>query len=395
MKSPLSMKMQNEKLLMREKALAEFGTFAFSETNLDKILSEAARVCAKSLGAPFSKVCKFQPPQNDLRVVAGYGWESGVVGYAISVADETSPQGRAFTTGQPQVCSNVEQTNTYILPAFYPEHHVLSTVDVLVATKSGVPFGVLEVDSREDDAFDEHDIVFLTGFANILAEAVATSERADALQKTVARMETLIDEKETLSQELKHRVRNSLHLVYGLLSSEVGAVHDKDSLIAFRSIALRVMGLAEVFDHLLGVGMSKVINFGDYVAALCENLPGLYKDYNVKLTCSVGQVILDLEPATSLGIAITELVSNAYLHAFPEKSGEIDVTMHVALGSGWLAITDNGVGYVDVETKRGLVRRFVEQVGGTMSLRSDRGTPWTINFPVLASDQEAVQHGHL
>jgi two-component sensor histidine kinase len=385
MKSPSSLEMQIEKLLRREQALADFGTFAFAETSLDKILFEAARVCAESLGAPFSKVCKFQQPRNDLRVVAGHGWKTGVVGYAISVADETSPQGRAFMSGQPQVCPNVEETNTYILPKFYFEHRILSTVDVLVATKSGVPFGVLEVDSQSEDAFDKHDIIFLTGFANVLAEAVSTSERTEALRIAIDRMQDLLAEKEILSQELKHRVRNSLHVVYGLLNSEIGAAHDKDSLIAFRSIALRVMGLAEVFDHLLGVGMSKVINFGDYVSALCENLPQLYKDYNVNLTCSVEPVTLELEQATSLGIVITELVSNAYLHAFPDRSGEIDVTMHVLSGGGYLSVSDNGRGYAEAETKRrgiGLVRRFVEQVEGTMSVRSDKGTTWTVNFPV-------------
>jgi hypothetical protein len=90
---------------------------------------------------------------HDLRVVAGYGWNSGVVGYAISVADESSPQGRAFVTGEPQVCPNIAETNTYILPAFYAEHGILSTVDVLVATKAGLPFGVLEVDSPVAEAF--------------------------------------------------------------------------------------------------------------------------------------------------------------------------------------------------------------------------------------------------
>jgi two-component sensor histidine kinase len=386
MKSPLSLEGQIEKLLRREQALADFGTFAFAEVSLDKVLFEAARVCAASLGAPYSKVCKFQQSQNNLRIVAGHGWKTGVVGYAISGADETSPQGRAFMSGQPQVCPNVKETNTYILPTFYSEHRILSTVDVLVATKSGVPFGVLEVDSPSEDAFDKHDITFLTGFANILAEAVSTSERTEALRVAIARMEDLLGEKEILSQELKHRVRNSLHLVYGLLNSEIGAAaHDRDSLIAFRSIALRVMGLAEVFDHLLGVGMSKIINFGDYVSALCENLPQLYKDYNVNLTCSVEPVALELEQATSLGIVITELVSNAYLHAFPDLSGEIDVTMHVLSGRGYLSVSDNGRGYVEVETKRrgiGLVRRFVEQVEGAMSVRSDKGTTWTVNFPV-------------
>jgi two-component sensor histidine kinase len=385
MKAPLPLERQIEKLLAREKALAEFGTFAFSEPDLDKILTESARVCAQSLGVAHSKVCKYQPTLHDLRVVAGYGWNSGVVGYAISVADESSPQGRAFVTGEPQVCSNVADTNTYILPSFYAEHGILSTVDVLVATKAGLPFGVLEVDSPVAEAFDQYDITFLTGFANILAEAVATAERSEILKQTISRMEDLVAEKEVLSQELKHRVRNSLHLVYGLLASEIGAKHDQDGILAFRSIALRVMGLAEVFDHLLGVGMSKVINFGDYVSALCDNLPELYKDQDVKLTYFTDSIQLDLDVATSLGIVITELVSNAYMHAFPDGPGEIVVTMRVIPKGAWLSIADNGTGFVEAETRRrgvGLVRRLLGQVGATLSLQSDQGTTWTVDFPV-------------
>jgi two-component sensor histidine kinase len=134
-------------------------------------------------------------------------------------------------------------------------------------------------------------------------------------------MEQLVAEKEVLSQELKHRVRNNLHLVFGLLMTKVGAKHDPHSIFAFRSIALRVMGLAGVFDHLLGTGMGKTISFGDYVVTLCDNLPDLYVNEHVKLRCSAHSVELDLEMATALGIVVTELVSNAYLHAFPERTG--------------------------------------------------------------------------
>lgn len=388
-----SLEQQIQKVLAQQKALADFGTFAFAEPNLDKILTEAARICAECLCVPFSKICQYQKADNDLRVVAGYGWKEGVVGYAISVANESSPQGRAFSTGEPQVCANVEEANTYSLPVFYPAHAILSTVDVLVAAKSGVPFGVLEVDSPEQHAFNQHDIDFLTGFANILAEAVATSERSDALRKTVSRMEQLVAEKETLSQELKHRVRNSLHLVYGLLTSEVGAKHDVNSVLAFRSIALRVLGLAGVFDHLLGVGMSAVISFGEYVTALCDNLPELYKDEKVTLSCSADSILLDLEVATSLGIVVTELVSNAYTHAFAEESGDIRVTLLATPGGASLSVSDNGVGFVEVETKRrgvGLVRRLVDQVGGTLSLQSDQGTKWTVDFSVAPAEPLAA-----
>src|ERR1700712_437393 len=99
---------QVRRLFQRQRALANFGTFAFRETDLQTILNEAARVCAVSLNVPFSKICRFQEDRGDLLVVAGYGWNEGVVGYAISVADESSPQGRAFTTGKPQICANID-----------------------------------------------------------------------------------------------------------------------------------------------------------------------------------------------------------------------------------------------------------------------------------------------
>jgi two-component sensor histidine kinase len=371
-------------LLRREKALATFGTFAFREAALQPILDEAARVCADCLDVPFSKICKYQPNQNDLLVVAGYGWNPGVVGSAISLADESSPQGRAFTTGRPQLCANIAEENSYKLPPFYPVHRILSTVDVLVAAKNGPPFGVLEVDSQVSDAFDEHDIDFLTGFANVLAEAVVTGARSEELRQTIIRMEELIEEKETLSQELKHRVRNSLHLVYGMLTSQLDGDHDAATMAAFRSIALRVMGLAQVFDHLLGVGMSRVINFGDYVSALCNNLPDLYGEENVRLTCAAESFEVDLDEATALGIVITELVNNSYLHAFPSGVGEISVSLQVASGRASLLIADDGVGFVEVETKRrgmGLVRRLVQQVGGTLTREVGPGSKWMIVLP--------------
>jgi two-component sensor histidine kinase len=373
-------------LMRREKALSSFGTFAFYEDNLQKVLDEAARVCAECLEVPFAKICRYQSAQNDLVVVAGQGWNAGVVGFAISAADESTPQGRAFRTGQPQVCNNIEETKSFKLPAFYRDHRILSTIDVIVATKDGEPFGILEADDTLSDTFDQHDIDFLTGFGNVLAEAVATSIRASELRCTVARMATLVEEKEILSQELKHRVRNSLHLIYGLLTHEVDRKHDEGSILAFRSIALRVLSLAHVFDHLLGTGMSRVINLGTYVAALCASLPELYLHTKTKLVTTVESVQVELDQATSLGIIVTELVNNAYLHAFEadDDNAEISVKLRIAEDEGWLEIADNGIGFTEVETpRRGmkLVKRLVQQMGGTIDLQTDRGSKWTVRFP--------------
>ena len=64
-----------EKLLRQQAALANFGSFAFWESDLQKILTEAAEICAQSLGVPYAKICRYRAAQNDLLVEAGCGWQ--------------------------------------------------------------------------------------------------------------------------------------------------------------------------------------------------------------------------------------------------------------------------------------------------------------------------------
>ncbi len=187
-------------LRRQQAALANFGTFAFHEPELGKILTEAARVCAECLHVPFAKICRYRDEQKDLLVVAGCGWKAGVVGNVISKADESSTQGRAFVTGKPVILEDIAKNASFVLPPFYAEHKIVSTADVLIKGKTG-PWGVLEVDSAERREFSEHDVVFLTGFANVVAEAVATTERTAAMQSAIESMKHLIVEKDALLGE--------------------------------------------------------------------------------------------------------------------------------------------------------------------------------------------------
>ena len=125
---------QIRRLLRQQSELAEFGRFALGERDLRKILTEAARICADGLEVPFSKVCRYRPEENDLLVEAGVGWKPGVVGRVVSRADESSPQGRAFVTGKPVICGDLNKDATFVLPSFYAEHGIISTVDVIIRT---------------------------------------------------------------------------------------------------------------------------------------------------------------------------------------------------------------------------------------------------------------------
>jgi two-component sensor histidine kinase len=388
---------QVRKLLRQQAAVAQFGSFALRESDLMKVLTEAARVCAECLGVPFAKVCRYRISENDLRIEAGYGWKTGVIG-TIESADPSSPQGRAFVTGKPSICDDIRKETSFELPGFYAAHDIVSTVDVVIHAKDDVkPYGVLEIDNDHQHDYDQHDIDFLTGFANVLAEAVATTARTSVLQSTIERMEVLVDDKDrlldqkkVLAEELQHRVRNNLQLVYGMLSKQLDDTPDKAGQRGIKAIARRVSTLAKVYDHLLGSEMTRTTDFGGYIKSLCINLAEIQgvPDGSVTLTCDSDAIVLDLDVVTALGIVVAEVVTNSYDHAFPGgKKGSILVSVRCADSDfATMRISDDGTGFQPkAESKRhglGLVRRLVEQVRGSVTVNSDQGTVWTIQIPV-------------
>jgi two-component sensor histidine kinase len=131
------------------------------------------------------------------------------------------------------------------------------------------------------------------------------------------------------------------------------------------------------------------VDLATYVTDLCEALkPITENDNRIRLerTAEDG-VLIEADTAFSLGIVLTELITNAVKYAFPApRSGTILVqARRKEPGHVELLIQDNGVGISSLREGSlgyGLIRSLIRQISGNLDIRSDGGLTVTISFPV-------------
>jgi len=203
-------------------------------------------------------------------------------------------------------------------------------------------------------------------------------------------IQTSLREKEALLREIHHRVKNNLQITSSLLRLQASNISDVSARSIFDETQMRIRSMALVHEKLYQAKNLTRINFGDYVRTLGELL---FKSFAVTSDAVVldvaGQdVFLDIDTAVPCGLIVNEVLSNALKHAFPGGHGAIFVRLELAAGRCVMAIRDDGVGLppqfdlgsIDTLGLQ-LVRGLVQQIEGSLELRSVIGTEFRIEFP--------------
>lgn len=214
------------------------------------------------------------------------------------------------------------------------------------------------------------------------AKALAEKEMRDARERA-----------EVLLGEVNHRVANSLAMVAALVGLQANAIENEEARAALSETQARIQAIAGVHRHLYTSDDVRSVQAGDYLRSLAAELEHTMQTIgNVsRLAVAVEDVVIPTEKAASLGVVVTELVTNAIKYAYTGRDGgEVRITMRRA-GSGDLELTveDDGVGWDGTGAAKGtglggrIVKAMAHGLSGSVTYESRAvGTTARLVFPV-------------
>ncbi|ALV04962.1 sensor histidine kinase [Roseateles depolymerans] len=228
-------------------------------------------------------------------------------------------------------------------------------------------------------------------------------------------IERALQDKTALLNEVHHRVKNNLQVVSSLLSLQARHA-DGQVQEALRDSQSRVHSMALMHQLLYERGDFSALDMGPYLRQLVHLLRHTFMGASEQIQLAVEVPSahpwrMDLSHAIPCGLVVTELVTNAIKHAFPDgRQGSISVrlggcTQGVVDGSDatpqppgpWLEVADDGVGLpadLDLSGARSLgfqlLPLLADQCGARLTLERAHGTCARLCWPVEPQGESHV-----
>lgn len=217
------------------------------------------------------------------------------------------------------------------------------------------------------------------------------------IQKELRQSEVQASSEELNAQmmEVQNRVKSDLSMIIGMIRQQTGTTSVPED---FAALSRRIETLQLLYEEMKlsdNCANRDAIQMGSFLSRLAAAIAHIEGKPGVRLSLQIEPLKVPLETATRVGLAMSELMTNAFQHAFDRMdTGLVEIRMsRLSAGGLRLIVADDGVGipadqqWPDPLTVGGrIVTGLIEGLEGTLHLgRGAAGSFVTIDVPAGAS----------
>ncbi|MDP3180048.1 MAG: histidine kinase dimerization/phosphoacceptor domain -containing protein, partial [Spirochaetaceae bacterium] len=242
--------------------------------------------------------------------------------------------------------------------------------------------GLINLDSRENDVFDETD--------RALVEYVRTQVPiAIGMFEAYGRARELLSEKELILREVHHRLKNNMGAINSILSLQSRTIGDPSARQALEDAGNRVQSMMVLYDRLYKAKGFRTVSSAQILPDLVEEILENYGPaVPVETRLEIEDFELDAELLQPLGIIVNEILTNVAKYAFAGRDrGRIDVKAARKGNRIRVEIADDGIGMpesVDLGHSTGfglmLIESMAKQLESSVRIIREGGTRFIIEF---------------
>ena len=184
---------------------------------------------------------------------------------------------------------------------------------------------------------------------NSVEQALETAELRAAQERAEQEIRAGKERAEILLAEVNHRVANSLALVAALIRLQASNHKDEAVKTALSETQARISAVASMHRSLYTSDDVRQVEMDRYLSTLAAELAeSMSKDRRISnIICRLDRLSIPSDRAVSVGMIVTELLTNAIKYAYPgDGDGEIRVELsRLSDNQALIVVEDDGEGF--------------------------------------------------
>ncbi|HEY4199605.1 MAG TPA: response regulator [Devosiaceae bacterium] len=232
---------------------------------------------------------------------------------------------------------------------------------------------------------------FIELLASAIDQALEKQRLREAKEAAERDVREARDRAEVLLREVNHRVANSLSLVSSMVNLQANTLDDAAAREALMETQARIYAIAAIHKRLYSADDVRFVEIDEYLSGLVEQLDASLtaQGSGAHAVVMSEKLRIATDKAVSIGVAVTELVTNAFKYAYPKgTSGDVLVSLRKLTDSEVvLSVRDHGIGWTGEGEVKGtglgsrIIRAMATSLGTEVRYNRDiSGTEASLTF---------------